>query len=124
MPELVPENQHPLNQRAKALLKEVKADREPSGLYVYQLLQWSLDHDRHGLEEKFRDQLSQAVFTLYGADPNVGMHVLLKPPGEPKSEMVSLPDNALDNLNPEEATQELFAALHSQLQARNPNYNP
>ena len=88
MPELVPENQHPLNQRAKALLKEVKAKRELNGLYVYQLLQWSLDHDRHGLEERFRDQLSQAVFTLYGADPEVGMHILLKPPGEPRPNMV------------------------------------
>ncbi len=124
MPEHVPENQHPLNQRAKVLLKEAKAKLELNGLYVYQLLQWSLDHDRHGLEERFRDQLSQAVFTLYGADPEVGMHILLKPPGEPRSNMVSLPDNALDNLNPEEAAQELFAALHSQLQARNPNYNP
>ncbi len=124
MPEHVPENQHPLNQRAKALLKQAKARRDPTGLYVYQLLQWSLDQGNHGLREKFLDQLSQAVFTLFGADPEVGMFILLKPPGEPKSDQVSLPDNALDDLSPVEAAQELFETLHSQLQAGNPNYNP
>lgn len=124
MPEHDPENEHPLNQRAKALLKQARADPEPSGLYVYQLLQWSLDQGNHGLREKFLDQLSQAVFTLFGADPEVGMFILLKPPGEPKSDQVSLPDNALDDLSPVEAAQELFETLHSQLQARNPNYNP
>ncbi len=124
MPELVPENQHPLNQRAKALLKQAKAVQDPSGLYVYQLLQWSLDKGNHDLEERFRDQLSGAVFNLFAGDPETAMHILLQPPGEPKSDQVSLPDNALDDLSPVEAAQELFETLHSQLQARNPNYNP
>ena len=124
MPEHVPENQHPLNQRAKALLKQAKADPEPSVLYVYQLLDWSLEQDNLDLREKFRDQLSQAVFDLSGLDPKVAMNILLNPPGEPQSDQVSLPDNALDDLSPVEAAQELFETLHSQLQARNPNYNP
>ncbi len=49
MPEQLPENRHPLNQRAKELLKEAKAPGSPSYLYLLQLMQWTLDQRNHGL---------------------------------------------------------------------------
>lgn len=119
MTELHQANEHPLNQRAKALLKQAKADAEPNALYVAQLLWWSLEQSKIAVGPKLRDRIVSAAESLLGAEPAHGMKWLLT--GEEKDSEFLRP-NALDRLSPVEASYELLETLHRKLQVRQTGY--
>ena len=121
MQEPLSSNRHPLNQRAKALLRQVKADADPQALYVSQLMKWSLDKGNDRLKPKFRDQIASVVDVLQGQEPEVAMRWLLdgQSPGEQR-----LHQSALQNLRPVTAAQVLLESVHSKLVATIPGYHP
>lgn len=119
MQEPLSSNQHPLNQRAKALLRQAKVDADPQALYVSQLMKWSLDQGKDSLKPQIRDRISNTVDALQGQDPAAAMKWLLV--GEsPGDQRLSLAD--LQGQSPTVAAQNLLESVHSKLGAILPGY--
>ena len=68
MPELHPENNEPLNQVAKRLLKEAGESPDPTSLYLVQLMRWGLDSGNSGLRYELQDRVDQTLDALLGAE--------------------------------------------------------
>ena len=121
MPEFHPENNDPLNQAAKRLLKEAGESPNPGALYLVQLMRWSLDEGKDGLRYELRDRVEQSVDVLLGAKPADAMKYLVQAKtGWPDEVRLEVSD--LDGLNPEEAAQELLESLHSLMTETVPDY--
>lgn len=121
MTEQIPENNHPVNQVSKRLLREAGEQPNPTMLYAPQLMRWSLDKGNHGLPEKFRAQISAFVNNLQGAPPANAMKWLLDSPNEPGTQILSPAD--LEDRSPREAAQNLLETVHAQAGMRLPGYN-
>ena len=123
MPEQLPENRHPLNQRAKELLKEAKAERSPYHLYLLQLMQWTLDQPDHGQAEEVHPILDDSVANLLGSPPKQSLKWLLYDPDDPHQEPALHPWQ-LENLSPLEAGHLALNLIHQNLVSLLPNYPP
>jgi hypothetical protein len=121
--ERLKENQGELNQRAKELLKEAKAERSPDYLYLLQLMQWTLDQRNHGLRPDLHPILDDAVANLLGGPPKQSLKWLLYDPDDPHQEPALHPWQ-LENLSPLEAGHLALNLIHQNLVSLLPNYPP
>ena len=121
MPELHPENNAPLNQAAKQLLKQAGQVPRQNALYVVQLMQWSLENDLDDLKPVLRDRISDSVESLLGAPPKEAMFYLVQAPSGDQGE-VSLSERSLEGLNPDEAATALLQHLHEKMSETVPGY--
>ena len=122
MPELLRQNEDPLNRKAKALLRRAGADAQPNALYVVQLMKWSLDGERDSLRAKFRGDVAVQVDLLLGADPPKAMRWLLQ--SEMSPNFVRFAASDLDGLSPRQAADRLLESVHGKMQAVLPSYRP
>jgi hypothetical protein len=121
--ERLKENQSELNQRAKELLKEAKAERSPDYLYILQLMQWTLDQRNHGQAEEVHRILDDSVANLLGSPPKESLKWLLYDPDDPH-QSPALQPHQLANLSPLEAGQLLLDLVNQNLVKLLPNYPP
>ena len=77
MPELLRHNEHPLNQRAKALLNQVQGqDPDPGQLYLLLLVDYGIAHPDILLRPEQRQALQHLLDELH-RKPDVAMQALL-----------------------------------------------
>ena len=103
MPESLSQNNHPLNRRARVLLRQVKGEMSPDRVYLVQLVLWGLENEVDGLE---RDD--ELIANLWEASPDLVMKRLAEGDDAP------LDPHELDNLDPVDAAQRIYEALESQ----------
>ena len=78
MTEHIPENNHPVNQRAKALLKQVGESPSPNGLYAVQLLNWGINGPGNvQVDERVEADLREQAEMLWAANPERAMRALV-----------------------------------------------
>jgi len=96
MPELLPENEHSLNQIAKRLLKKVKQDPDPNLLYCLQLAKWGLES---GQAESLRDGLRENLESLlFEWSPEKAQEFFLKGDGQEEEDLLqNLEKKPLEN---------------------------
>lgn len=118
---MYPENDDPLNQVSKRLLKEAGSQARASSLFSVQLMRWALDEGVDGLRPELYDRISGTVDVLLGAEPKDAMNYLVQSQtGDPDE--VRLRADDLEGLSPEMAAQELLESLHSLMSETVPGY--
>ena len=118
MNELIKENNLEVNQVAKRLLREAKAELVPEWLYCLQLAQWALES---GEVKALNDQLQDNLENLLLWDPKEAMEFLtVNDAGDEGDLLVDLGENP----EPVELAVEVLEALHSSLAAKVEGYPP
>ena len=110
-------NNHPLNQRAKKLLKEAGQYPDPYLLYAAQLIRWGLDSGQV-LAAEDPELLDQGADQLLAANPRRGLAFLMDNPegGSPDETMVHWTE--LNGLSPMEGAVLLAEALNQALRVQ------
>ena len=122
MHEQLPENRHPLNQKANELLRQAGQHTSPGFLHLLNLMSWTLEQPNHGLREDLHPILEDAVSSLLNDQPKRSLKWLLYDQEDPSEPLMSLPE--LENLSPLEAGQLLLDLPHRKLSSLLPNYPP
>ena len=104
----IPENDWPINQRARELLEQVGSLPNPHTLYVLQLIDWGIEEDPSVKETPLRrpmDNFQEVLHQMYGDEPEWVMGLL-----EPV-----IDTDEIATASPEEAAWRLLDALESGL---------
>ncbi len=115
----MPENNDPLNQVAKRLLKEAGQSPDPYWVYLLQLVRWGLEI--HEVRESLRWPMLNIADKLLTKSPAFVMRFLLHPDtDDPDEVMLSAED--LEGLSPEDAAAEVIELLHTAMSAKVRDY--
>jgi len=95
MKEYLPENESPVNQAAKKALRQLNLKPDPEDLYLFQLMDWSLEKKKVALRGPYRVSLEhQEAYSglRWHRDRKEVMRVFEENPAEPEeeSELVKL----------------------------------
>lgn len=112
------ENQHPLNQKAKQLLRKADQKPDPSHLFLLQLLLWVLETRQVRLAHNLGDLVRDSLDLLVDRPPDQAMRWLLQGPPDQENS-----DNQEEQLNQDQLLQEespaAFAEVFLQLLQNN-----
>jgi len=111
MPELLKENNDPLNQVCREKLEEAGDDYDVSSLYWIQLALWGLESGKAEVEKQYREVLELLLAKLMQAKPEKAMKWLLGADPEEDGVPFSSPATLKEN-PPEEVAEELLEAVH------------
>jgi hypothetical protein len=114
-------SQPSLHHSAVALLRRAKAPYNPQWNPLVQLMLWGLEDNRLTLYPELLGSLEEALEEMLGWEDAQVERYLLRPVPDVAD---SLPQDALERLNPSQGALLLLSQLHDQMGTVNPDYPP
>ncbi len=117
MPELIPQNQEPLNRAARKALEKAGQVPLPESLYALQLAHWALETGKATAQDSSLDEYVETL--LYRRTPEWGLKALLV---QVEDENHEVPVDFSPGMSPVRLAASILENLSMSLALQNPDY--